>query len=55
MTKELKSLEDTVKSYTTLSTQYDDISELIEMGYEENDQRLFLSFRSLFDEVHDKP
>ena len=37
MTKELKSLEDTVKSYTTLSTQYDDISELIEMGYEEND------------------
>lgn len=45
MTKELKSLEDTVKSYTTLSTQYDDISELIEMGYEI--QRLFLSFRSL--------
>ena len=50
MTKELKSLEDTVKSYTTLSTQYDDISELIEMGYEENDPEVIPVIRESLDE-----
>ena len=48
MTKSKES-EDTAKSYTTLSTQYDDIWSFAEMGYEETKgiQRLFLSFRSL--------
>ena len=50
MTKELKSLEDTVKSYTTLSTQYDDISELIEMGYEENDPEIIPVIQESLDE-----
>ena len=50
MTKELKSLEDTVKSYTTLSTQYDDISELIEMGYEENDPEVIPVIEESLDE-----
>ena len=50
MTNELKSLEDTVKSYTTLSTQYDDISELIEMGYEENDPEVIPVIQESLDE-----
>ena len=50
MTKELKSLDDTVKSYTTLSTQYDDISELIEMGYEENDPEVIPVIQESLDE-----
>ncbi len=50
MTKELKSLEDTVKSYTTLSTQYDDISELIEMGYEESDPEVIPVIQESLDE-----
>ena len=50
MTKELKSLEDTVKSFTTLSTQYDDISELIEMGYEENDPEVIPVIQESLDE-----
>ena len=50
MTKELKSLEYTVKSYTTLSTQYDDISELIEMGYEENDPEVIPVIQESLDE-----
>ena len=50
MTKELKSLEDTVKNYTTLSTQYDDISELIEMGYEENDPEVIPVIQESLDE-----
>ena len=50
MTQELKSLEDTVKSYTTLSTQYDDISELIEMGYEENDPEVIPVIQESLDE-----
>ena len=50
MTKELKSLENTVKSYTTLSTQYDDISELIEMGYEENDPEVIPVIQESLDE-----
>ena len=50
MTKELKSLEDTVKSYTTWSTQYDDIIELIEMGYEENDPEVIPVIQESLDE-----
>lgn len=34
--KEVKSLKDDVATYAALSTQYDDIETMIEMGYEEN-------------------
>jgi len=37
MTKELKNLQDTVKTFSDLETQFEDIGMLIEMGYEEND------------------
>lgn len=37
MTKELKNLQDTVKTFTDLEAQYEDIGMLIEMGNEEND------------------
>lgn len=37
ITKEMKNLQDTVKSYEELETGYEDIQILIEMGYEEND------------------
>ena len=50
MTRELKSLEDTVKNYATLSSQYDDISELIEMGYEENDPEVIPVIQESLDE-----
>ena len=35
--KELRNLEDTVKSYEQLEEQYEEIQLLLEMGYEEND------------------
>ena len=38
--KEVKSLKDDVATYEALSTQYDDIETMIEMGYEENDPEL---------------
>ena len=38
--KEVKSLKDDVATYTALSTQYEDIETMIEMGYEENDPEL---------------
>lgn len=38
--KEVKSLKDDVATYAALSTQYDDIETMIEMGYEENDTEL---------------
>ena len=38
--KEVKSLKDDVVTYAALSTQYDDIETMIEMGYEENDPEL---------------
>ena len=38
--KEVKSLKDDVATYVALSTQYDDIETMIEMGYEENDPEL---------------
>lgn len=38
--KEVKSLKDDVATYAALSTQYDDIETMIEMGYEENDSEL---------------
>ena len=38
--KEVKSLKDDVATYAALSTQYDDIETMIEMGYEENNPEL---------------
>ena len=38
--KEVKSLKDDVATYAALSTKYDDIETMIEMGYEENDPEL---------------
>ena len=38
--KEVKSLKDDVATYAAVSTQYDDIETMIEMGYEENDPEL---------------
>lgn len=45
--KELKNLKDTVGECDKLSTQFDDILTLIDMGYEENDaSRSLRSVRS---------
>ena len=48
--KELKSLKDTVGECDKLSTQYDDILTLIDMGYEENDESLIPEIRGELDE-----
>lgn len=48
--KELKNLKDTVEQYNKLSTQYEDILTLIELGYEENDQEMVQEIRGELDE-----
>lgn len=48
--KELKNLKDTVGECDKLSTQYDDILTLIDMGYEENDESLKPEIRGELDE-----
>ena len=48
--KELKNLKDTVGESDKLSTQYDDILTLIDMGYEENDESLIPEIRGELDE-----
>ena len=48
--KELKNLKDTVGECDKLSTQYDDILTLIDMGYEENDPALIPEIRGELDE-----
>ncbi|MDE7254145.1 MAG: peptide chain release factor 2 [Acetatifactor sp.] len=48
--KELKNMQDTVKLCDKLSTQYDDILTLIEMGYEENDDSMVAEIRGELDE-----
>ena len=48
--KELKNLKDTVAECNGLSTQFEDILTLIEMGYEENDQDMVAELRSELDE-----
>ena len=48
--KELKNLKDTVGECNKLSTQYDDILTLIDMGYEENDESLIPEIRGELDE-----
>ena len=47
--KELKNLKDTVEEYNKLSTQYEDILMLIELGYEENDEEMVKEIRSELD------
>ena len=48
--KELKNLKDTVGECDKLSTQYDDILTLIDMGFEENDESLIPEIRGELDE-----
>ena len=48
--KELKNLKDTVGECDKLSTQYDDILTLIDMGYEEKDESLIPEIRGELDE-----
>ena len=48
--KELKNMKDTVGEYNKLSTQYEDILTLIEMGYEENDESMIPEIRAELDE-----
>ena len=48
--KELKNLKDTVGECDKLSTQYDDILTLIDMGYEENAESLIPEIRGELDE-----
>ena len=48
--KELKNLKDTGGECDKLSTQYDDILTLIDMGYEENDESLIPEIRGELDE-----
>ena len=47
--KELKNLKDTVECVNGLSTQYDDILTLIELGYEENDASMVTEIRGELD------
>lgn len=49
-TKELKHLQDTVKLFETLETQYEEIMLLIEMGYEENDPEVIPEIESELNE-----
>ena len=48
--KELKNMKDIVGECDKLSTQYDDILTLIDMGYEENDESLIPEIRGELDE-----
>jgi len=48
--KELKNLKDTVEQCSKLSTQYDDILTLIEMGYEDEDPEMAAEIRTELDE-----
>lgn len=51
--KEVKSLKDDVATYAALSTQYDDIETMIEMGYEENDPELIPEIDQMMKEFID--
>ncbi len=48
--QELKSLKDDVATFATLSTSYDDIETMIEMGYEENDASLIPEIQTMLNE-----
>ena len=48
--KELKSMKDNVATYASLTTQFEDIETLIEMGYEENDATLIPEIEEMLTE-----
>lgn len=48
--KESKTLKGIIEKYTELESKFDDISTLIEMGYEENDESLIPEIKDLLDE-----
>ena len=54
MTRELKNLQDTVKTFSDLETQYEDIGMMIEMGYEENDPDVIPMIEESLQEFTDK-
>ena len=49
--KELKSMKDDVATYASLTTQFEDIETLIEMGYEENDATLIPEIEEMLTEL----
>ena len=53
ITKELKGIKDTVEGYDSLEQDMDDISTMIEMGYEENDESLIPEIREMLDTFTD--
>ena len=48
--KEAKNLKDTVEGFRKLEQQYEDISVLIEMGYEENDPEVIPEISQMLEE-----
>ena len=52
--KEAKNLKDTVETINGLSTQYNDILELIEMGYEDNDPAIIPDIQAELDDFKTK-
>ncbi len=50
ITRELKNMQDTVKSYQNLESQYEEIQLLIEMGLEENDASVIPEIEGIFEE-----
>ncbi|MCR5421428.1 MAG: peptide chain release factor 2 [Lachnospiraceae bacterium] len=53
-TRELSSLKDTIARVNGLSTQYEDIQTLLEMGYEENDPQMVPEIQAEFDDFREK-
>ena len=48
--KESKALKDKIEIYNELESKFEDISTLIEMGYEENDESLIPEIKDLLDD-----
>lgn len=51
---ELKSLKDTIGKFTNLTSQYEDIQTLIQMGYEENDPAILEDIENDFDKFKEE-
>lgn len=52
--KEAKNLKDTVESYQSLETQFEEIGLMIEMGYEENDPDVIPEIQEMMTEFEEK-
>ena len=52
--KEAKNLKDTVNGFKALEQEYEDISVMIEMGYEENDPELIPEIAQMLEELESK-